>query len=557
MRSDFRLLSFFLGAILLLAGCASSEITPCAGDEDCPDDRRCHLGTCTLRCERTADCDRGDVCISNLCVLAARCTASSDCRSDEVCEDRLCVPQQRQCSRSSECPPGFTCINGGCRFGEPEPSVPASCDDDGDCAGALICLDGVCADVDCVEDRDCSADLRCQAGRCIGDETSGTCTTTGDCTGGDICVAGACVPPSSDECANDRDCASDEVCEAGSCVPDTAPQCVRNSDCPLGEVCEEGSCTPEPSAECVRNSDCASDERCTSGRCVPLTDAGCREDRDCATAERCEGGTCVPVDCVRDRDCAAEEVCDEGSCISAPPECMGTADCGSGRICILGRCEDEPECQGDGDCNPDQICLNQRCECVGDGDRTLGQSCERRAQCCSGLCLGSETRPGVCTRPCTGFGDCQEAGVTANLICGQIADGRFCAPADFGSPCTVPGNCSGGICMGRLRFGISVERVCTWACTSTAECPQNSTCGALEVDGGSFINACIPMGEVCNGGNDGLDCYSRLCLGPAEPGLADVCTSECSPEQGRECGLGWTCAVVDASVPPVCLPPNF
>lgn len=241
-----------------------------------------------------------------------------------------------------------------------------------------------------------------------------------------------------------------------------------------------------------------------------------------------------------------------GGCVPEP-ECVRGADCPDGWICLANTCVAPPECLADADCSLDELCVAEACECISaTGTRGLGQACSAAGQCCSNACVGAEGR-GVCTRPCSSMADCRDPGAPIDMICGRIGGSSFCAPADFLAPCTDPGECSGGLCLGRIHPAGFVQRRCSWTCTTTADCPPDATCGRLETNQG-FVTACLPLGDVCDGRNGGVNCESELCLGFDEPGEPDRCTSECDPEGGRPCAEGWGCAVVDPSFPRICVP---
>lgn len=372
----------------------------------------------------------------------------------------------------------------------------------------------------------------------------------GDCRRGFVEVDGACVEegPAPVTCAAlAAECAE----EGRNCVEGGDGEDARCGGCLEGYVSEGGGCRLLLTCAAL---DCSGQNRACDER-GELEDAVCG---DCLPGFEGSGDACVmpPLECERDEDCASGLQCRSGTCVTAEPQCTDVADCDPGEVCVFGQCELEPDCMVDDDCGLDERCTGQQCECTGQGTRSLGQACTSSTQCCSGVCFGAAGM-GTCSRPCQAMSDCQEPGMAVHLICGSLPGlGQYCAPADFGSPCNEPGQCSGGICMDRFIGGTTPDRACTWACTQSSDCPSGATCGQLATNTG-FILACIPVGEVCEGGNNGLDCFSGLCLDSTNPDLPAVCTSECRPEQELPCGQGWECVLIDPAFPPVCIPPGY
>jgi len=100
----------------------------------------------------------------------------------------------------------------------------APCLDEGDChtfdGSAQACLDGRCAQVDCLTSADCPFDSFCDA------------------------AAYDCEPG----CIEDGDCAAGKACADGFCAGHGCRDALL--DCDFGEVCEEGDCVRPPGAFC-------------------------------------------------------------------------------------------------------------------------------------------------------------------------------------------------------------------------------------------------------------------------------------------------------------------
>jgi hypothetical protein len=106
----------------------------------------------------------------------------------------------------------------GIQFELCEPVIPPGCDDDVDCPGDEICVEGECVPPECDDDLDCPS--------------------------GQICVEGRCQPEPP-ECTEDEDCEEGMICLNGECVPEE-PECETDADCAEGFVCEDGSCEGVP-----------------------------------------------------------------------------------------------------------------------------------------------------------------------------------------------------------------------------------------------------------------------------------------------------------------------
>ena len=110
--------------------------------------------------------------------MSSRCNADSDC-----------VTRRPFCS------------DGYCR-------AASSCNADADCAsgiGGRGCVNGTCADVDCVEDADCRSGQSCVAHECR------DCVSSAQCGDHGVCTDNSCVCV---ECKRGGQCAFDQTCSA-------------------------------------------------------------------------------------------------------------------------------------------------------------------------------------------------------------------------------------------------------------------------------------------------------------------------------------------------------
>lgn len=353
---------------------------------------------------------------------------------------------------------------------------------------------------------------------------------------------------------------------AGVCFlyPSASGGCTTNDECPLGHVCDGGDCIPSGEGNvcdlCGSHEDCGG----PSDSCVRYPDGvsrcgrACREDADCATAPGCGARTCL-----------CQEMSGGGQRQCAPAD----LDCVEG-----------PECENDDQCPDGMVCQDQ--ECVPRGCSELGNPCETRGDCCSGMCLD-----GLCSQGCDWLnpgGSCpsgfycsiQECGVGACVAGSLGATGRggscvahegcrtgYCGSTGGPTECQIPcdpdgvNTCPGddecvrigasrcGLCachIGRLGdpcFDSNVcasglcatksgDRRCSRFCSGGNPCPEGYDC----LDAG-VRHICWPalaaLGEPCEGGEQ---CASGTC---ARGQCSRPCETDC------HCPVGYDCAVVD------------
>lgn len=123
--------------------------------------------------------------------------------------------------------------------------------------------------------------------------------------------------------------------------PGGACQSVR--DCHYGLVCESSA---------------DSDRR----TCRYETWGTCDDADDCLAGQTCRDGACT-IQCVSHKDCE-DGVCQIGECVAAGEnECVMASDCGPGRDCVAGRCEQRLtlRCFTDLDCRPTESCFGGWC----------------------------------------------------------------------------------------------------------------------------------------------------------------------------------------------------
>lgn len=147
------------------------------------------------------------------------CLSNADCTRGELCQSGVCVPGATGCTSNAQCASGQVCQAGQC--------VPTT--------------QPVCA-----TDSDCVTGFSCQAGVCVA--APRTCTSDAQCANGETCQRGVCLQSTTPTCTVDRDCAVGEACHVGVCVP--GPACVIDQDCSTGELCRAGVCVPWAPTSC-------------------------------------------------------------------------------------------------------------------------------------------------------------------------------------------------------------------------------------------------------------------------------------------------------------------
>jgi hypothetical protein len=216
--------------------------TPCTSDPDCASvgsGARCIDGMCRAQvdlCSDTTQCNvAGEACVDGIC--EPRCSASDPCPTGYSCDltRAVCNINLDQCTDSSACKGGTTCVEAHC--------VPPCGTSD---AGANVCPAGqVCVNGGCLPDQAPSAFA------CTNDGQDGP--TANACGAGQVCLHHDCY----NECGSDSglpSCASSEQCTSVTIETGTYAVCATpttmGSDCDPaqgkacsgGRVCVDGHC---------------------------------------------------------------------------------------------------------------------------------------------------------------------------------------------------------------------------------------------------------------------------------------------------------------------------
>lgn len=172
--------------------CKYDNYTHAFGFEDitCPGDTVCSKGRCVdFECEEDDDCSAGEICVERFCEIS--CNESTDCPliNGETlgCVDGICVP----CEEDEDCAEGWICND----EGRCEIDV-LRCDDSDDCPetvdtetglkGTLGCIENLCEP--CEENEDCAGNKICLNGICRFE-----CTTHLNCAINEDCVDNLCT----------------------------------------------------------------------------------------------------------------------------------------------------------------------------------------------------------------------------------------------------------------------------------------------------------------------------------------------------------------------------
>ncbi|CAJ0583895.1 unnamed protein product, partial [Mesorhabditis spiculigera] len=310
------------------------------------------------RCNNTAPCGGGSVCVLGICACPPGYNPSIDGLSCEQATAPLTLQRmakKKECSKDTECSGGMHCVSKTCI-----------------CPRGTTLIDGKCASVMssgskrspvypgsfCANTPQCQKNSQCFLNRCVcvGDRmtnSTGHCVSpfeadTGEALPGSRCTVGG--PP----------CMGDSICDQGYCV------------CPLGtETTMEPYCSrtdgEPPLLQFAPNSEALS----TKTSCSTYKE--CKSPRVCGASKLCECPFFMREDergvCVLYNDVAPGKPCDYPS-----------ARCANGSECVQNLCACKSGltltngvCMADSRARPGELCME-------------GVECDHGAQCINNIC---------------------------------------------------------------------------------------------------------------------------------------------------------------------------
>ena len=568
--------------------CSSTSPTclnTCNGNDDCSGTVVCNTVThkCGDKsakgdpCSLTTDCDTGLTCVDGRCCGSISCAECNSCNvagSLGTCHAVADGTTDGACTAT-----GSACFSGSCKK-----IGGQSCTTGTECA-STYCVDNVCCGSSACDDCS-SCNLTGSLGTChaVADGTTdGACTTAGSACFGGICKSingQACSPPGncgSGYCVDGYCC--DSACGAtcwscnvagkvGTCSK--VPANVADGTCPgtctgavasglcdgsgtcitagtncasTGHICNSGLCT----TSCAVDSDCATGYYCSGTSCVALKGNGatCLHPSECSSGVCISNGTsniCCHTSCT-EATCGNTAMCavGGGSCQTHAGQTCGTATCsGDGTSVIASACDGLGGCQAKtpAPCGTGQYCLNGACT----GTKSDGASCTLPSECSSGVCISNGTSNICCHTSCTEA----TCGNTATCAVGggscQTHAGQTCGTATCSGDGTsvITLACDGlGGCQAKTPVPCDTGQYCSGgACLSTN--PNGTTCGvSVECQSGNCVKGTCCISPNCDPG--------YLCLRGA-----CVVSGGCTPSDNTGCdtGAGYTCDSGGVCQPP-------
>lgn len=263
----------------------------------------------------------------------------------------------KECSRSSDCPAGHYCSRSGqCVPFQDVVGTDADADADADVSYDLPPVettgdDGGAPDGDddaSAADGDAPED-DAGPGPCVSDED---CDDGSPCTD-DRCEAGTCTHahhPDGEPCPDDEWCDGVEECFDGLCRNTVTP-CPPPSNPCLYAACDEAThaCTDAPvvdGAMCGAATECGVIDVCIRGVCTRSLEGACDDGNPCTTDRCVVEVPGAPPHCERD-------FAEDGTACTTPDPCGGTG----ARVCVAGNCV----AASDAPCGDGSLCTVTAC----------------------------------------------------------------------------------------------------------------------------------------------------------------------------------------------------
>lgn len=188
------------------------------------------------------------------------------------------------------------------------------------------------------------------------------------------------------------------------------------------------------------------------------------------------------------------------------------------------------------------------------GASGVGKSCVVPSDCAALSLTCFETDPatgaGICSKPCSGAGDCPQ-GTYCNPQSGKL----ICTAPRFCNPCQVASDCgTGGLCL----QGPAGQKYCTKPCAQAkSTCAPASSCRQYGSNVDDFAcqpdyGTCVGDGSQCSpcsGQGDcgaGLECHLATATGER------FCAKVCTPGAANACPAGYGCSTPKGSKTSYC-----
>ena len=344
--------------------------------------------------------------------------------------------------------------------------------------------------------------------------------------------AGVYIPPA--DVVADGDGAAGEVQPGDAGLTDTpgvevGPPGTKDSQGGDGTADTKDAGGPKPA---VAASPCNDQNLCPVGVCAKAANVcvACLGSEDCGPGKVCVDQQCVASGtCKSDVECKAKkQVCakEAGVCV----DCNLPGDCGAGFACIGHKCHAAPACTTSKDCPKVCDLSSGLCaDCLGSDDCKPGEFCSPDHLCVPDLCGGGGCGTGgdffVCKPDGSGFqsgvscndgSPCTDSACSEAGGCSQTPNSKTC---DDGNACTKGDKCQSGECEG-----------------STVSCDDKNPC---TTDLCKPVSGCAnaPNKAACNDNSDctsGDACANGSCQGvPTQCDDKNPCTYDgCEPGQG-------------------------
>ena len=482
-------------------------------------------------CDVDDDCDDGDACTDNFCVMNSCAIAPTNCDDGNACTNDDCdavsgcsnIPNDIDCDDGFDCTESDTCNDGECS------GAPLDCDDnnvctDDDCSESLggVCVHPPigCNDNDACTDNLCNPSDGCyypptncdDGSMCTIDLCSGGCINVLDldvCNDGNSCTIDFCDPVtgcssspiSGVECIDQDFCQSEGTCLAGVCEP--IPEFV----CDDNNVCTEDFCDPE--VGCVNAPvDCDDDSVCTQDGCHVESNGCFHNILPCDDGIDCTDDVCDPIaGCEHTADnsfCGAllSDVCQAAACQPTEPAAMSNG-------CVIWDDPDDTPCDDSDLCTTDDACLDGNCQ------PGTPLNCDDEDVCTADSCVD-----GICTHEPIG------------------------GPCDDGDACTEDDTCVNGFCTPGTQVNCDDDDTCTVDVCDPIEGCINDTVAANGI--ACELSGCTQNSGMCLNGlceNDGSgtdDCLN-------DPDVQLIITENCLINDSIQCVEDVACIAVSKS----------